>query len=309
MKHWYCLLLLLGLHRPAAAQVPATLSETDRYGRLELTRYDTAHAVHALFEQRRVGGIGWTLAGGALSAITVIGAINYGSNDPIAVVVTGGAGAGMLALGISKLHRYSELREQQVLSAYARTGLLARKYRRRLHGNFQPISGTPTWPIPLLPELADSQLPAAPAAATPGASAASKALPLTNTYSRQDTLDAVLGLFVAKRTAGQLPALGIMPAARLLVGTKQAPNSSSVITRTEPDPTQVAGGLLLMAGVTTYMFIHNAPYTKAKYNALAGQYTAGGTLPPAIRAQLREKHFAQGRNYRERLERQQARRR
>ncbi|MFC7670309.1 hypothetical protein ACFQT0_25310 [Hymenobacter humi] len=64
-----------------------------------------------------------------------------------------------------------------------------------------------------------------------------------------------------------------------------------------------------MAGGVTYMFVHNAPYSDAKFTALRDNYLAGKPLPRTIRTQLKEKHLAAGRAYRERMERKAARRR
>ena len=51
------------------------------------------------------------------------------------------------------------------------------------------------------------------------------------------------------------------------------------------------------------MFIRNAPYTNAKYEALRTDYQAGKPLPAAIRTRLKPKHLTAGRAYNERLAR------
>jgi hypothetical protein len=122
----------------------------------------------------------------------------------------------------------------------------------------------------------------------------------------------VQGLFNAKRTAGQLPILLALPGLRLMTGatkTNASPSPYLQPQSNEPSGGQVALGLLLMTGGVTYMFVHNAPYSNTRFAALRTSYLAGTPLPPALKAQLKEKHVAAGRNYRERMERKAARKR
>ena len=107
--------------------------------------------------------------------------------------------------------------------------------------------------------------------------------------ARQDTLDAVQGLFNAKRLVGQLPILLALPGLRLMTGATKTgvPNSPYVQTQSSDPPAgQIALGLLLMTGVVTYMFVHNAPYSDAKFRLLHDDYLAGHHPPrPASPAQ------------------------
>ena len=130
--------------------------------------------------------------------------------------------------------------------------------------------------------------------------------------ARQDTIDAALGLFLTKRLSGQLPILLALPGLRFMTGASNTNVSSSSYIqsqRTDPSGGQVALGLALMTGGVAYMFIHNAPYSPAKFEALRTRYLASSPLPLALRTQFKTKHITTGRAYRERLEGQAARRR
>jgi len=309
----YSLLILFGLlaAAPVHAQYPATTAEP---ASPVLTRLDTARAVHELFKSRRGGGFGWLAFGGAGMAASIIPA----QQSTSAGVWTPGVviGSGLVLLGTKKIVQFGWGREQRVLRDLAATGHLPANVKRRLRGNFAPLHGTASAPNPL---LALSGIPPTPAitaptpqnAKTPVASAPPAIPTQTLADARQDTLDAVQGLFNAKRLGGQLPILLALPGLRLMTGaTKTAgpPTLYGPPQNNDPSSGQVALGLALMTGGVAYMFIHNAPYTNAKFQALRNDYLAGSPLPAAIRVQLKEKHIAAGRAYRERMERKAARR-
>lgn len=228
-------------------------------------------------------------------------------------------GSALALLGAKKLLQFGWGREHQVLRDLAATGHLPADVRHRLRGNFAPLHGTASAPNPLLaigiaPSLPALALPppgTAGASPTPSATdmAIAPAQPLAD--ARQDTLDAVLGLFLAKRLGGQLPILLALPGLRLMTGATKTTNSPSPYAQSQsndPSGGQVALGLTLAAGGVAYMFIHNAPYSQAKFETLRTSYVAGSPLPSGLRAQLKTKHVASGRTYRERLERRAARR-
>ncbi|MDQ2794334.1 MAG: hypothetical protein M3Y12_10060 [Bacteroidota bacterium] len=322
LKVYLLVLISFSLAAPVWAQLPAPVGGA---ATPLLTRSDTARAVHELFQSRRGGGFGWLAFGGAGVAASIIPA----QQSTSAGVWTPGVviGSALALLGTKKVVQFGWGREHRVLSDLAATGHLPPDVQRRLHGNFAPLHGTASAPNPL---LALGVAPAPPAPAPPGvgstaaapvasvpavaaasASVAARPAPAL-TDARQDTLDAVLGLFLAKRLGGQLPILLALPGLRLMTGATQTNTSTAPYgqpQRNDPPAGQVALGLALMAGGVAYMFIHNAPYADDKFQALRTGYLAGTPLPAALRTQLKTKHIASGRTYRERLERRAARRR
>ncbi|MBF9236995.1 hypothetical protein I2I05_06265 [Hymenobacter sp. BT683] len=293
------------LSAPAPVAAPASASLN------ALTRADTARAVHELFRSRRGGGVGWL----ALGTAGILASTLPAQQSTSAGVWTPGvvAGSAFLLIGLNKRIQFRPGRERNVLSELAATGHLPANVTRRLRGNFAPLHGTASAENPL---LAKGIAPSIPLAGSPAPTSAPLQPVLTPAQlladARQDTLDAVQGLFNAKRLGGQLPILLALPGLRLMTGASGTSTPSSPYQqpqRSEPSGGQVALGLLLMTGGVTYMFLHNAPYTDAKFDALRTSYLAGTPLPPAIRAQLKNKHVAAGRTYRERLERKAARKR
>ena len=295
---------------PARAQQAATAGAAVP----TLTRQDTARAVHELFKSRRGGGFGWLAFGGAGMAASIIPAqqaTSAGVWTPGVVI-----GSALALLGTKKLLQFGWGRERRVLRGLQTTGHLPADVQRRLRGNFAPLHGTASAPNPL---LATGITPSAPAALpTPGAPAIATPVPpalnpaLALADARHDTLDAVLGLFLAKRQGGQLPLLLALPGLRLMTGATQTTTSSSLYgppQSSSPPAGQVALGLALAAGGMVYMLVHNAPYSASKFEALRASYLAGTPLPPALRTRLKPRHLTSGRAYRERLERRAARRR
>ena len=301
----YLLLVLVVLSATASAHAQYPAAEP---AFPPLTRLDTARAVHELFKSRRGGGVGWLAFGGAGVAASILPA----QQSTSAGVWTPGVviGSGLALLGTKKVIQFGWGRERRVLRALAATGHLPADVRRRLHGNFSPLHSTASAPNPLA--ALGIALPASASAEAPVAGMRPVAPLQLLADARQDTLDAVLGLFLAKRLGGQLPILLALPGLRLMTGASGTSNNSSspyAPQRSEPSGGQVALGLALMTGGVAYMFIHNAPYSTRKFEALRTSYLAGAALPPALRAQLKAKHITSGRTYRERLERRAARRR
>ncbi|MCC2547592.1 hypothetical protein LJY25_14135 [Hymenobacter sp. BT175] len=322
MRRILCVILLAAGAAPVAAQTlptvpnpPAAVAEPLP----TLTRADTARAVHELFRSRRGGGAGWLALGtvGILaSTLPALQTTSAGVWSPGVV-----AGSAFTLIGLNKRIQFRRGREKQVLRELAATGHLPASVSRRLRGNFLPLHGTATADNPLLaagiqpvaPASAGAPAPAAtntPAPATTGVPIPpSPAQALAD--ARQDTLDAVQGMFNAKRLGGQLPMLVALPALRLMTGASGSSSSTppGQGQQDEASPEMVAAGLLLAAGGLTYMFVHNAPYSDAKFSALRTSYLAGQPLPATIRTKLKPKHMADGRTYRERMERRAARRR
>ena len=310
------LFFVLLVAAPARAQYPGAGGTAP----LPLTRPDTARAVHELFQSRRGGGFGWLAFGGAGMAASIIPA----QQSTSAGVWTPGVviGSALALLGTKKVVQFGWGREHRVLRDLAATGHLPADVRRRLRGNFAPLHGTasaynpllalgvaPTTPVPNIPPLNKPVADSAPGAPVMSAPPIAPSLALAD--ARQDTLDAVLGLFLAKRLGGQLPILLALPGLRLMTGATETNTAASPYApqRSAPSSGQVALGLALMTGGVAYMFIHNAPYSDSRFEALRTSYLAGTPLPLALRAKMKPKHFASGRTYRERLERRAARRR
>jgi hypothetical protein len=285
---------------PAAAVAPLATQMPGTYA--PLTRADTARAVHELFKSRRGGGAGWL----ALGTAGMLASILPAQQSTSAGVWTPGvvAGTALVGIGLNKSIQFWWSREKRVLRDLAATGHLPSSVSRRLKGNFMPLHGTASEYNPLLAK-----------GVAPDGSAPNIPVPTateTLADARQDTLDAVQGFFNAKRLGGQLPILLALPGLRLMTGSNASSSSGSPYAPTqndEPSGGQVAAGLLLMAGGVTYMFVHNAPYSDAKFAELRTSYLAGTPLPANIRERLKEKHLAAGRIYRARMERKAARRR
>lgn len=277
-----------------------------------ISRQDTARVVHELFKSRRGGGFAWLAFGGAGMAASILPAqqsTSAGIWMPGVVI-----GSTLALLGTKKVIQFGWGRERRVLRNLAATGHLPPDILHRLHDNFLPLHGTLSASNALLalrmPPGTRAPDTTSGRAAGPGMPPAVVAQMLAD--ARQDTLDAVQGLFNAKRRGGQLPILLALPGLRLMTGASRTNTSPSPYVqsqKSEPSGTQVALGLLLMTGGVTYMFVHNAPYSDAKFATLRASYLAGTPLPYALRAQLKEKHVAAGRAYRERLERRAAHRR
>ena len=302
-----CLFILLLLSASAASSSAQTLPPsapamgTPPAFSSSLSRADTARAIHELFRSRRGGGVGWLAFGTSSILASTLPALQTTS----AGVWTPGvvAGSAFLLIGLNKRIQFRPGRERQVLRELAAAGHLPASVARRLHGNFAPVHGTASVPNPL------AAYGSAPSAAILSNSTPTPAQLLAD--ARQDTLDAVRGFFNAKLLGGRLPLLLALPGLRLMTGATNTDYSPSPYIQPQssaPGAGQVAAGLVLMAGGVVYMFMHNTPYTNAKFEALRTNYLAGQPLPAAIRTHLKPKHSVAGRTYRERMERKAARR-
>ena len=309
---------------PVAAPAPAPTAAAAPPIAGSLTRADTARAVHELFKSRRGGGFGWLAFGGAGMAASIIPA----QQSTSAGVWTPGVviGSTLALLGTKKVIQFGWGRERSVLRDLAATGHLPADVRRRLRGNYTPLHGTASESNPLLAQ-GIAPTPAAPAtlpgpvpttpAATPApiapsmptsAPAPTPVQLLTDAHT--DTLDAVRGLFLGRRSAGTWPLIVMLPVARILTGsTATSPASPYAPQTAAPTDNSVALGLGLMGAGLAYMLIHNAPYTNARYEALLLAYNNGQPLPANIRQCLRPRHLEKGRQYRQRLERRALRHR
>ena len=237
-------------------------------------------------------------------------------------------GSTLALLGTKKVVQFGWGREVRVLRDLAATGHLPADVRRRLRGNYAPLHGTASESNPLLAQ-GIAPTPAAPATlpglvpTAPAATPAPIAAPLPTsapapspaqllTDARTDTLDAVQGLFLVRRSAGAWPLVVMLPMARILTGsTATSPNSSSPYApqTAPPSDNSVALGLGMMSAGLVYMLVHNAPYSNARYEMLRRAYSSGQPLPATIRQKLRPRHLEKGRQYRQRMERKALRRR
>ena len=326
MRIRFGLLLLFSLVAGKTTRAQTAPGPMSNFANAPRSRPDTARAVHELFQRRRGGGFGWLAFGGAGMAASIIPAqqtTSAGVWTPGVVI-----GSVLALLGTKKVIQFGWGREHRVLRDLAATGHLPADVKRRLRGDFAPLHGTASAYNPLLaanhaPAVPTATAPrpgttpAAPAAGVPpvapaAAPAAAPAPEQALADARQDTLDAVQGLFLAKRLNGQLPILLALPGLRLLTGATQTNTTAGPYgppQASAPPAGQVALGLALITGGVAYMFVHNAPYSDGKFAALRAGYLAGTPLPPALRTQLKAKHTVSGRSYRERLERRAARRR
>ena len=302
-------ILLIGAGR-ARAQTPAATS-TELF---LLTRQDTARAIHELFRSRRGGGVGWL----ALGTVGILASILPAQQTTSAGVWTPGvvAGSAFLLIGLNKRIQFRPGRERRVIRELAATGHLPANVARRLRGNYTPLHGTASEDNPLLatgiaphtptPTPTPSTPVAAPTVALVPTAAPAPTPAQLLADARTDTLDAVQGLFLSRRSAGAWPLVVMLPMARILTGsTTTGPNSSSPYApqTAPPSDNSVALGLGLMGAGLTYMFVHNAPYTNARYQTLRLAYNNGQPLPANIRQHLRPRHLEKGRQYRQRMER------
>lgn len=102
-----------------------------------VTSTDTLRAVHRLFQARRTGGVVFGLLGGSYTGIGVTVAVQgkqpTGTYGPDVTSEMGlGAGVPLLALGLTKLLRFSTWREQRVVAEYNTGRALPRSIRARL---------------------------------------------------------------------------------------------------------------------------------------------------------------------------------
>ncbi|PJJ58592.1 hypothetical protein [Hymenobacter chitinivorans] len=281
-----------------------------------LTRKDTAYAVHELFFQRRTGGAFFTGYGVAMTGIVAVGSLANppkGSGEVLpSIGVVAVMGALPIWLGVSKHRRYNLSREQVVLTDYAKTGFLDRKYRRRLRGICRPVPGNRTWPAVVTDTLAPGALPpvAATPPATPATDSAARVRPAAATgYTMADSLDAVAGLFASRRLGGQIPLLAVLPAARLMTGSsgKEYNMYTGQFEDKKASGGAIAAGLGLVVGSFTYMILHNSPYTQAKLAEIRTACEAGAPIPAKVRVLLKPRHFEAGREERNRQLRRAAR--
>jgi len=299
----------MGLERAGVAQQQQpTTTKKEAPGTINLitnnpplTRQDTAYAVQELFAARRTGGTVLTIGGGIFTGLFVSSLATIdkvGTGDALA---GGGCivGLGLLpaSIGISKLARFSRAREQQVISAYATGEKLPRQYARRLRGNFRPVPASQWTGIdiaeinkPLLIDSADDAMPSLAVSAPDAA--------------RADTLDALVGLFNAKRGAGQWPAVLLASGGLVAIsasGSERFDYQTGQFEKTPPTTGAVVTGLAMSVGGLVYMLVHNAPYSMAKLDAIGTAYEAGGALPAEIRRKLLPKHFTKGRAIRNQM--------
>lgn len=121
-------LLLVGLSQGAHAQQATP----------PLTRADTVQAVRHLFQRHRTGGWIWTAVGGAAAVriITVAASSNssgsFSSTAGGTVVGVGLLGGVPAGIGIGKLARFSNAKEEQVVTLYEKSGILPPYVRKRL---------------------------------------------------------------------------------------------------------------------------------------------------------------------------------
>ena len=96
---------------------------------------DTAQAVRTLFSKRRTGGVIWTLIGAAFAGRIIGAGIADGNagGTVVGVAVLGGVPAG---IGISKLSRFSNSKEEEALSEYSKTKKLPRYVSKRLKNKY-----------------------------------------------------------------------------------------------------------------------------------------------------------------------------
>ncbi|MDU0372888.1 hypothetical protein ACFPAF_20990 [Hymenobacter endophyticus] len=275
---------------------------------ITLTRADTARAVHELFKSRRGGAAAWLglgIAGLAASILPAQQSTSAGVWTPGVV-----AGTAFVGIGLNKSIGFWWSKERMVMRNLAATGHLPPNIRRRLKGEFVPLRGMASDPNPLL--ATGVPLPVdTTSATTPTKISIPFAGVATSGYTLADSLDAVAALFSGKRLAGQLPVLAVLPAARLLSGSSEADRQYNVNTgqyeESKPSAGAVIAGLGLAIGGVTYMFVHNAPYSNAKYAELVAASQAGAPIPTKWRAQLKPKHFGQGRELRNKMLRREAR--
>lgn len=92
---------------------------------------DTTQAIHQLFSKHRTGGWIWTAVGAAFT-LRILTAGASAGNASGTVVGTGVFGVMPAAIGIGKLTRFSEAKEDMTVAFYQKTKLLPPYVQRRL---------------------------------------------------------------------------------------------------------------------------------------------------------------------------------
>ncbi|MCA8832743.1 hypothetical protein [Hymenobacter pini] len=306
MRKQLLIMTFAGLAGAGTSRAQTTTPLLQAPSEATLTRADTARAVHELYKSRRGGAAAWL----GLGTASLLASILPAQQSTSAGVWTPGvvAGTAFVGIGLNKSIGFWWSKERKVMRELAATGHLPPNITRRLKGNFKPLPGLAAEYNPLLSTgvpVAPDTAPASTKISIPFAGVA------TSGYTLTDSLDAVAALFQNKRLVGQLPVLAVLPAARLLSGSSEADRQYNVYTgqyeENKPSAGAVVAGLGLAIGGVAYMFIHNAPYSNAKYAELVTASQSGAPIPAKWRAQLKPKHFDQGRELRNRMLRREAR--
>lgn len=123
-------LLLFGSIAQVFAQTAAPISPVNPPA-TSAAASDTIQAVHQIFSKHRTGGWVWTGIGAAFAArILTAGAID--GNVGGALVGTAVLGGGPAAIGIGKLSRFSEAKEELAIAEYQKTKHLPPYVQSRL---------------------------------------------------------------------------------------------------------------------------------------------------------------------------------
>ncbi len=134
-KHLLTLSLFLSTFSFASAQT-ALPSPTSAQITPSLAT-DTVQAIHRLFSKHRTGGWVWTAIGAAFAARIIVSSATEGFSDAggtvVGTAVLGGIPAG---IGISKLSRFSESTEDQVVDVYQKSKVLPHNIERRLRRKY-----------------------------------------------------------------------------------------------------------------------------------------------------------------------------
>ena len=99
---------------------------------------DTVRAVQRIFQKHRTGGWIWTTIGGILAlriatvAISSSSSGSFSSNTGGTLTGLGVFGGIPAGIGVGKLTRFSQMKEAQVISLYAKSEILPPYIRRRL---------------------------------------------------------------------------------------------------------------------------------------------------------------------------------
>jgi hypothetical protein len=129
-KPFLCALLFFSAVAGAAAQSTTPAGSSGK-SVVTFSGADTTRAIHTLFGKRRTGGFIWTGVGAAFAArILLAGAsADNASGTLVGTVVLGGVPA---AIGVGKLTRFSESKEEQTVAFYEKTKHLPPYVKRRL---------------------------------------------------------------------------------------------------------------------------------------------------------------------------------
>lgn len=121
-----------------SGKLHAQSTDTPALPTATFSRSDTVRAVQHIFSKHRTGGWIWTAVGGALALriayvdATTNSSAGLASTTGGTIVGIGLFGGLPVGIGVGKLTRFSNVKEEQVVTFYEKSGILPPYVRKRL---------------------------------------------------------------------------------------------------------------------------------------------------------------------------------